>query len=251
MEELDRAGDPNYRSDDPVIRDGSLGHANRMWTTPSKELVAATKGDPPWARHLTSHTEQVRLLIRAEKVATAVALRMTSSPQENEKPGKSGAGPIMAAVQRGLPEFQRYVQTMPCSSRGPRMVTNRDVLSDAIPYVAYMLARERSAPTLKALRQEVTRHFLEYQKRKLDFHALQIACDLMGLGLVEVEDSTDCPTSIGSKRGLKRVHEYDRSATVRRPAHRFGCSPPAWWLSGSDGRRCRTASGTVTSSFSA
>ena len=128
----------------------------------------------------------------------------------------------MAAVQRGLPEFQRYVQTMPCSSRGPRMVTNRDVLSDAIPYVAYMLARERSAPTLKALRQEVTRHFLEYQKRKLDFHALQIACDLMSLGLVEVEDSTDCPTSIGSKRGLKRVHEYDRSATVRSLAEQTG-----------------------------
>ena len=53
MEEQDRAGDPN------------LGHTKRMWTTPSKELVAAAKGDPPWARHLTSHTEQVRLLIKA------------------------------------------------------------------------------------------------------------------------------------------------------------------------------------------
>ena len=69
------------------------------------------------------------------------------------------------------------------------MVMNRDVLSDAIPYVAYMLAQAGSAPTLKALREEVTRHFLEYLKNELDFHPPQIACDLMSLGLVEVEDS--------------------------------------------------------------
>ena len=102
------------------------------------------------------------------------------------------------------------------------MVTNRDVCSDAIPYVAYMLAKETSAPTLEALRDEIVRRFLEYQKRKLVSHALQIACDLMSLGLVEVEDTTDCPRATGSERGLKRVHEYDQDATVRSLAEQTG-----------------------------
>ena len=75
---------------------------------------------------------------------------------------------------------------------------------------------------MEALPDEIVRHFLKCQEKKLASHSLWIACDPISLGLVEVEDSTDGPTVIGSKRGLKRVHEYDRSAMVRSLAEQTG-----------------------------
>ena len=66
------------------------------------------------------------------------------------------------------------------------------------------------------------RYFSDHQKRQVKFCSLQIACDLMSLGLVHVRDTSDCPTTIGSDRGLKRVREYDPQATVKSLAEQTG-----------------------------
>ena len=221
--ERDRCRDPAYRSPDPVLRDGYFTNTNRMWDHVSQQLVKVASGDAPWARRLTTRPPWVGQAVKMEKVATVVALRMAGSPREEERPGRSGATPIMAAV-RGRPrELFSYIRMMPFSGRHTyRAVVNKSVLAAGTLYVSHRLALRRSARTLQSLQERVNTTFKSFHKRNVRFHSLQIACDLMSLGLVRVEDMSDCPLTVGSKRGLKWVRQYDRSATVKSLAESTG-----------------------------
>ena len=64
-------------------------------------------------------------------------------------------------------------------------------------------------------------------ERKLNFHAVQIACDLFTLGLVQLDDNgADCPLSTGSNSGMKLVRRWeDQEATVKSLAQKTGRQP--------------------------
>ena len=53
-------------------------------------------------------------------------------------------------------------------------------------------------------------------QRRLEFHGLQIALDLLHLKVVQLQDPSQCPLAKGSRAGLKwvRMHE-DSTATIQ------------------------------------
>ena len=70
-------------------------------------------------------------------------------------------------------------------------------------------------------------------QRNLEFHSLQIACDIYSLALLRVKNASDCPLATGSRRGLAHVRRWeDKKATIKslaeslgRPAHTIQTSP--------------------------
>ena len=61
-------------------------------------------------------------------------------------------------------------------------------------------------------------------RRKLRFHAVQIACDLFALGLVKLHDKGRvCPFCTGSRAGIERVRRWENpAATVQTLAVQTG-----------------------------
>ena len=83
----------------------------------------------------------------------------------------------------------------------------KPILAQAVPYVAKKLSRRIYSKSLERLQLRIQRYFAKYQSRKVEFAALQIACGLMVLGLIKILRPEDCPLTVGSKRGVKRVQD--------------------------------------------
>ena len=150
------------------------------------------------------------------------SLRLSGSARESEQPGRSGAAPIMAAATAG--RLAEHTRTMPFSGRRTyRAVLAKRTLASAVQVTPRLT---RPARSLKRLTRRVKKHLEKHSTRQLHFHPLQIACDLYVYNLVPVQDASDCPLAIGSRRGLRWVQQEQPGATVRdlaialeRPAH--------------------------------
>ena len=186
-----------------------------MWDRVSRELAHATG---------------VSARSRRAAVGTVIALRMAGSPRESEKPGLSGAAAIMREAVRPKKAFREYLRSMPFSGRKTyRAVVKKAVLAKITPRIAKRVAKRSKAKSLHTLQKRLLRYFEEEtgRPRKLEFHSLQIACDLYSLGLLRVKDASDCPLSTGSRRGLVHVRRWeDATASIKslaanlgRPAH--------------------------------
>ena len=64
-------------------------------------------------------------------------------------------------------------------------------------------------------------------QRELNFHSVQIDCDLFTLGVVKlVDNGTTCPLGIGSKAGITHVRRWENAeATVESLAKETGRQP--------------------------
>ena len=59
--------------------------------------------------------------------------------------------------------------------------------------------------------------------RDLEFHSLQIACDLYSLSLLRIKHVESCPLATGSRRGLAHVRRWeDPRATIESLANQLG-----------------------------
>jgi hypothetical protein len=204
LAERDRCRERTHRSNDRVLRDAFIENTDRRYDHVSQELERAIAGQP-----------------LEPAVATVMALRLSGSARESERPGRSGAAPIMAATLRGDLGF---LETMPFTGRK----TYRAVMKKATMARAVQVTRRltRPARSLKRLTKRVKKRLEKHSTRQLHFHPLQIACDLYVYGLVHVRDASDCPLAIGSERGMKWVRQEYPGVTVRslaelleRPAH--------------------------------
>ena len=209
VDERDRCRDKSYVSSFYPLREGYFCNTNRMWDRVSQELATATAVHPKYRR---------------SAIGAVLALRMAGSPRESERPGRSGAGPIMKHALQKKSSFRAYVRTMPFTGRKTyRAVVNKGKLSEMVPRIAKRLAKRSESKTLTRLHNRVLRYFGDATGRRLEFHSLQIACDLYSLALVSVRDARDCPLSTGSKRGMRHVRLWeDSEATVASLAVRIG-----------------------------
>jgi len=210
IQERDRCRDGSYVSSFYPLREGYFCNTNRMWDRVSQELAKATAVHPKYRRNA---------------IGAVLALRMAGSPREEEKPGRSGAAAIMMHALRKKRSFRAYIGTMPFSGRKTyRAVVNKRRLAEMVPRVAKRLSKKSKSASLTRLRDRVMRYFSdETEGRRLEFHSLQIACDLYSLALVRVRDASDCPLSTGSKRGMRHVRRWeDAAATVASLAVRVG-----------------------------
>ena len=193
MRERDLCMDAEYNCPYPRLRElvdaDKLSVTNRTWGKPYERLADAVAGSG-----------------RYEQVATTMVFRLGNEPKDGLVRGRR-AGPkaIMEAAGGGLEGFRSYIRTMPCGNGRQRMVLSCEGIADAVPHVARRLAQLQSVASLEALQKLVLRHFLAAQPKKLKYHSLQIALDLYNLGLVEVEDASDCPVTAGALRGLARI----------------------------------------------
>ena len=76
--------------------------------------------------------------------------------------------------------------------------------------------------SLVRLHARLMRYFEPFCVRKLEFHSVQIACDLHCLSLMDVKDASDCPLATGSRRGLRWIRREIPDATVASLAQTFG-----------------------------
>ena len=160
---------------------------------------------------------------RREAIETVIAHRMSGSARHSEKPGKSGTFPIMRAALQGKRALKTHIRTMPFSGRKTyRAVMRKEVLADAVPKVAKRLYKKPRCKSLLRLHARIMRYFNPFSLRKLEFHAVQIACDLHCLALMDVKDASDCPLAKGSRRGLVWVRRQIPGATVASLAQTFG-----------------------------
>ena len=218
IEERDRCRDKTYESPHPVLREGFFENTNRMWDKVSGELAFATAVSP-------AH--------RRAAITTTFVLRLAGSARESEKPGMSGATPLMEKAMGTKAALRAYIRKMPFSGRKTyRAVLSKETLATVAPRIAKRVAKRTTARSLGSLTQRLTRYFQKEtaklgKPRKLAFHTLQIACDLYSLALIRVKRPSDCPLAIGSQRGLKHVRRWeDKGATIAslavnlgRPAH--------------------------------
>ena len=68
---------------------------------------------------------------------------------------------------------------------------------------------------------------MDNTRRELDFHSVQIACDLFTLGVVKLADNgADCPLATGSEDGITHVRRWqDPRATVKSLSEQSGREP--------------------------
>ena len=174
---------------------------------------------------------------------------MAGSPREEEKPGFSGAAAIVKHLTGKANNASDYVKSIPFTGRKTyRAVLNREELAIIFEEVAADLARLETCTSIKKLCEyfansiqqasEMHAHTLAKMRaqenkprdntgRKLNFHSVQIACDLYTLGLVRLDDNgADCPLSTGSSAGIKHVRRWERkAATVQSLANETGRQP--------------------------
>ena len=208
MEERDRCRDRSYTSPDPIIRDGYFCNTDRRWDFTSKEQEYEVSLAPAFRRAC---------------IETVITQRMSGSARHSEKPGKSGTFPIMRAALQGKRTLKQHIRTMPFSGRKTyRAVMRREVLANAVPKVAKRLFNKSRCKSLVRLHARLMRYFSPFSARRVEFHSLQIACDLHCLSLMDVKDASDCPLATGSRRGLKWVRFQIPEASVASLAQRYG-----------------------------
>ena len=208
MEERDRCRDRNYVSQDTIIREGYFCNTDRRWDFTSQEQEYEVSLAPRFRR---------------EAIETVLAQRMSGSARHSEKPGTSGTYPILRAAIQGKRALRRHLRTMPFSGRKTyRAVMRKEVLANAVPKVAKRLWKKPRCKSLMHLHARIMRYFSPFSLRKLEFHSVQIACDLHCLSLMDVKDASDCPLATGSRRGLKWVRSQIPGATVASLAKMFG-----------------------------
>ncbi len=219
----DKKNDPEFQSDHFLFNIAFFCNTNRLWDVVTRELQAAIEDLP-----------------KKEQVVIIFLLRMAGSSREQEKPGRSGAAGIKAHMEN-LPE---YIKTMPFTGRKTyRAVLNRKELSIIYDTVAEDLASldrcasldNTSDKIVAAIREAGEKHAEELSdtkhntERKLDFHPMQIACDLFTLGLVKLDDNgCDCPSATGSRAGLKHVMRWENNlaaTTIKSLAEATGREP--------------------------
>ena len=217
----DHKEDPSFRSKHFLFNIAFFCNTNRLWDEVTKQLQAAIAGQP----------KQVQ-------TATVFLLRMAGSPREAEKPGCSGAAAIVKQLTKAS-SISDYVRSMPFTGRKTyRAVLNREELAIIFEEVATDLASVETCASLQNLCDDLARSIKQASKkhaealanmrvreakkqdnteRKLNFHTVQIACDLFTLGHVKLDDNgADCPLAIGSHAGIMHVRRWeDAEATVQ------------------------------------
>ncbi len=141
-----------------------------------------------------------------------------------------------------MENLTEYIKTMPFTGRDTyRPVLSKKELSIIYADVAEELAsldrcaslNDASDKIAAAIRAAGEKHAEELKdtkhntERKLDFHPVQIACDLFTLGLLELDDNgCDCPSAKGSRAGLAHVRRWeDKQATIKSLAEKIGREP--------------------------
>ena len=206
IDERDRCRKRDYVSGDRVLRAGYFCNTDRRWDHTSVEMEYEIGLAPVYHR---------------ECVETVVTQRLSGSARHSERPGRSGTFPILRAALRG--ELQEHIRSMPFSGRKTyRAVLKKTTLASAVPEVAKRFVRKPQCKSLRRLHRRVMRYFRPCSTRRLEFHALQVACDLHVYGLVDVEDASDCPLATGSRRGLKWVRQSQPGTTVKSLARELG-----------------------------
>ena len=227
----DHKGDASFRSGHFLFNIAFLCNTNRLWDVVTQQLQTAIARQP-----------------KRVQVATVFLLRLAGSPRDEEKPGQSGAAAI--AGQMAADAFPAgYVRAMPFTGRKTyRAVLNREELAiigeDAVADLASLEVCD-SLPALcdhvdRAIKQASEKHTValadmrareekpqDNTERKLNFHTVQIACDLFALRLVKLADNgADCPLATGSSSGIKHVQRWeDPDATAKTLAERTGREP--------------------------
>ena len=233
----DNKGDSSFRSKRFLFNIAYFCNTNRLWDVVTKQLQTAIAGQP----------KQVQ-------VATIFLLRMAGSPREEEKPGRSGAAAIVkhltdAGSDSPASDISDYVKSMPFSGRKTyRAVLNREELAIIWEEVVTDLASLETCASIQDLCDHLDNSIKQASKkhaealadmrvqeekkrdnteRKLNFHAVQIACDLFTLGLVKLADNgVSCPLATGSKAGITHVRRWENSeATVESLAEETGREP--------------------------
>ena len=204
----DHKGDRAFRSEHFLFNIAFFCNTNRMWDKVSEQLQEAIRGHQ---RHV--------------QVGTIVLLRFAGSPRNEEKQGRSGAASIATRLAaQWWPT--KYVETMPFTGRRTyRAVMNRRELAIIGAEAVTLLSATEVSESLVTLRDHVAacvhaaaaHHVTELAdmrartgkaadntKKALEFHALQIACDLHSLKLVQLSDNgASCPLATGSASGTR------------------------------------------------
>ena len=176
---------------------------------------------------------------------------MAGSPRNEEHPPASGTAGILDWIKKGAPGHD-FIRSLPFSNRHTyHAVLNRDELSVIAVPAAQRLASIDTVSTLKELVDQIIRTIQEVggeraeelaalhpkkkrtnntQKANQQYaeNSLQIALDLWGFGVIEVQDGArSCPLGTGSKAGLEHVKRWEgHSETVVSLATRLDLPAP-------------------------
>ena len=223
-------GDSSFQSKHFLFNIALFCNTSRLFDVVTRQLQTATSGEA-----------------KRVQVGTVLLLRMAGSPREEERPGLSGAAAIAARLREGFPAL--YVRKMPFTGRGTyRAVLSRGELSiigkqviediaslDLVESIAALCAHikmsvkragDNRRTELAAMRQREGKE-VDNTRRELDFHSVQIACDLFTLGVVKLADNgADCPLATGSEDGITHVQRWeDPRATVKSLSEQSGREP--------------------------
>jgi hypothetical protein len=223
--------DPKHRASHYLLRIGFFCNNDRLEDPTTQQLQTAV-GDLP----------------KLGKVLAIFLHRMAGSPRNEEHPPASGAAGILDWIKKGAPGHD-FIRSLPFSNRHTyHAVLNRDELSVIAITAAQRLASIDTVSTLKELVDQIIRTIQEVggeraeelaalhpnkkrtnnTQKALHFHSLQIALDLWGFGVIEVQDDArSCPLATGSKAGLEHVKRWEgRSETIVSLATRLDLPAP-------------------------
>jgi len=184
---------------------------------------------------------------RDQKILAVLLNRFSGSPQEEEKPGKSGAAVVAKHIKQDSPEdFAAYVKQMPFSGRHTdRATLSGNELAIIATDVAIRIAAQIESLSLDTWTKQINtiskevghqyqivpesmrkeqRKASDNTHRRVAFHGLQVALDLEGVRIITISDSSNsCPLAMGLWSGVTHMKRWqDPNATIEELAKELG-----------------------------